>query len=230
LLRSEGGGQLAAQARLRPAGNGSGHPCRETPAKPAPHHRHSMKERINEMARLPLVDYQTASPEIQAAWDDLGKHNHDVTNMKATAVHSPVALHAILEWYALFDQVKPYLGERLAVLFCHAISRENACKLCWTFMRKEIIDGGEDPEKVQLDEREATIVEFGRQLAADPNRIGQPLFEKLQQYLTTTQIVELVTFGALMVVNNIFNSALQVDLDAHLGVYTIDPEQVLAQA
>jgi alkylhydroperoxidase family enzyme len=181
------------------------------------------------MTRLPLVDYQTASPDIQAAWDDLGKHNHSVTNMKATALHSPVALHAILEWYALFDQVKPYLGERLAVLFCHAISRENACLLCWTFMRKEIIDGAEDPEAVQLDEREETVVEFGRQLAANPNRIDDALFEKLQGYFTTTQIVELVTFGALMVVNNIFNSALQIDLDTHLGVYKIDPELVLAQ-
>jgi len=32
-----------------------------------------------------------------------------------------------------------------------------------------------------------------------------------------------------MVVNNIFNSALQIDLDTHLGVYKIDPELVLAQ-
>jgi hypothetical protein len=182
------------------------------------------------MARLPLVDYQTASPEIQAAWDDLGKHNHAVTNMKATALHSPVALNAILEWYKLFDQVKPYLGERLAVLFCHAISRENACKLCWTFMRKEIIDGGEDPESIGLDERETAVVDFGQQLAADPNGVSDELFAQLQKFFTAPQIVEITTFGALMIVNNVFNSALQVDLDAHLALYVIDPEHVLASA
>jgi hypothetical protein len=125
--------------------------------------------------------------------------------MKAVALHSPAATHAILEWYALFDAVKPYLGERLAILYCHAISRENACKLCWTFMRKEIIDGGEDPEAVSLDQREADVVELGRQL------------------------VEIVTFGALMVVNNIFNSALQVDLDGVLDGYELSPEQAAAR-
>ena len=181
------------------------------------------------MARIAQVEYATASPETQALWDEVSKE-HSISNMKATALHSAASTHAILEWYTLFDTVKPFLGERLAVLYCHAISRENACKLCWTFMRKEIIDGGEDPEQVQLDEREATVVEFGRQLAADPNRIGDKLFSRLQEFFTDAQIVDIVTFGALMVVNNIFNSALQVELDGHLDSYRINPEQLTAQS
>jgi hypothetical protein len=156
------------------------------------------------MGRIPQVEYATAPEEIRAAWDEVAKH-HVISNMKAVALHSPAATHAILEWYALLDAVKPYLGERLAILYCHAISRENACKLCWTFMRKEIIDGGEDPEAVSLDQREADVVELGRQL------------------------VEIVTFGALMVVNNIFNSALQVDLDGVLDGYELSPEQAAAR-
>ena len=164
------------------------------------------------MGRIPQVEYDTAPEEIRAAWDEVAKH-HSISNMKAAALHSPAATHAILEWYALFDAVKPYLGERLAIVYCHAISRENACKLCWTFMRKDIINGGEDPEALHLDEREADVAELGRQLAADPNRIGDELFGRLRRRFTDRQLVEIVTFGALMVVNNIFNSALQVELD-----------------
>jgi hypothetical protein len=43
------------------------------------------------------------------------------------------------------------------------------------------------------------------------------------------QLVEIVTFGALMVVNNIFNSALQVDLDGVLDGYELSPEQAAAR-
>ena len=180
------------------------------------------------MARVRQVEYASAPAETQALWDEVAKE-HSISNMKATALHSPAATHAILEWYARFDTVKPFLGERLAVLFCHAISRENACKLCWTFMRKEIIDGGEDPEQLPLNERETAVVEFGRQLAADPNRVSDKLFSKLHEFFTDAQIVDLVTFGALMVVNNIFNSVLEVELDDHLDSYRINPEQLTAQ-
>lgn len=179
------------------------------------------------MARIPQIEYDSADPQTRADWDALVASGHPVTNMKATLLHSPVALHAVLEWYALFDQVKPYLGERLAVLFCHAISKENACKLCTTFMRKEIIDSGEVPEALVLDNRDAVVVEFGRQLAEDPNGISDELFAALSEFFTPVQIVELTTFGAMMIVNNIFNSALLVALDDHLDSYAVHPEQVL---
>ena len=75
------------------------------------------------MARIPRIEYETATPEIKAEWDGLVENDHPVTNMKATLLHSPVALHASMDWYSLRDQVRPFLGARLTVLFCHAISR-----------------------------------------------------------------------------------------------------------
>ncbi|NTV65995.1 MAG: carboxymuconolactone decarboxylase family protein [Oscillochloris sp.] len=179
------------------------------------------------MSRIPLVRREDAPPEIQAEYDTIVREHRVVTNMKATLLHSPVALHAVLEWYTLFDRVKPLLGERLAILFCHAISRQNACELCLTFMRRDIIKGGEDPENLVLDERERAVVEFGRQLAADPNHVSDALYAQLTQYFDHTQIVDLTVFGALMIVNNIVNSALQVDLDESLNPYRIQPEQIL---
>lgn len=179
------------------------------------------------MARIPLVQPETAAPDIRAAHEDLVQE-HGITNMKATLLHSPVALRAVLEWYALFDQVKPYLGERLAVLFCDAISRKNACELCATFMHREIIKWGEDPFNLTLTEREQAVVELGRQIAADANGVSDGLYARLAQHFTPAQIVELTVFGALMIVNNVFNSALQVDLDASLDDYRIQPEQYFA--
>lgn len=179
------------------------------------------------MARVPLVRPDTATPELKAAYDELSKTHH-VSNMKAVALRSPEALRAILEWYALHKKVVPFLGERLAILFCDAISRRNRCELCATFMHREIVKWGEDPFDLKLDARDEAVIAFGRQLATDANAIPDELFAKLRTFLDAAQLVDLTTYGALMIVNNLFNSALQIELDDDLDDYKIDPEKYFA--
>jgi alkylhydroperoxidase family enzyme len=160
---------------------------------------------------------------VRAAHDELIKA-HLLTNMKATLLHSPVALNAVLEWYALFARVKPFLGERSAVIFCFAISRANACELCTTFTRRSLKGFGEDPENLVLEPRDQLLWDFGTQLAKNPNRVSDALHARLSEEFTPVQIVELTVFGALMIVNNVFNSALRIDVDESLSPYRIDPE------
>jgi len=179
------------------------------------------------MSRIPFVDPATASPEVKATYEEVSQH-HSISNMKATLLHSPTATYAVLEWYKLFDVVKPYLGERLAILFCDGISRVNHCELCATFMHREIVQWGEDPFNLKLDEREQVVVEFGRQLAKDANGVSDELFAKLKKYFTDAQLVEITVFGTLMIVNNLYNSALQVPLDTSLDNFKIDPEKYFA--
>ncbi len=176
------------------------------------------------MPRILPVNPETAPPDLKTEYETIVREHGIVTNMKATLLHSPVALHAVLQWYTLFERVKPVLGERLAVLFCHAISHENRCELCFTFMRRAIINGGEDPEHLTLDDSEQAVVDFGRQLARDPNRIPDTLYRRLAARFSPAEIVDLTVFGALMIVNNVVNSALQVDVDTALDAYRIQPE------
>ncbi len=180
------------------------------------------------MGRIPLIRYENASPEIKAEYDKVVKEHGVVSNMKATLLHSPTASRAVLEWYSLYAKVKPVIGERRAILFCDAISRENACKLCATFMNRAIVKGGETPGQLKLDDKDQAVIAYGRQLAANPNRVSDTLFKKLQEFLTSEQIVDLTVFGALMIVNNVFNSALQVELDESLDSFQIQPEIAFA--
>src|ERR1700733_10565416 len=110
-----------------------------------------------------------------------------VTNMKRTLPPSPVALRVLLEWYALRDEVQPFLGERLTVLFAHAVSVQSDCLICSTFFRRLIVDADEDPDALALDPWEQTIVEFGRQLARDANGVSDELFARLAARLTAEQ-------------------------------------------
>ena len=173
------------------------------------------------MARItPLEDSEAeARPDCRAALAEIRAAHGRVTNMKRTLARSPVALRALMTWYDLRHQVVPFLGERLTVLFAHAISAGTDCLVCSTFFRRLLIEGGEDPEKLRLDEFEQTIVAFGRQLAADPHRVSNEVFERLAARLRPDEIVTLTAFGGLMVATNLFNNALEVDLDDYLQPY-----------
>lgn len=176
------------------------------------------------MARIAPVTQVSASTAQRAVWDETVAAHGVVTNMKATLLHSPVALRAVLEWYPLFDRVRPFLGERGAVLFCNAISRANRCELCSLYMRRAIVGWGEDPDHLVLDERTQAVVDFGRQLALDANDVSDELFARLKAHFSAAEIVELTAFGALMIVNNLVNSALKVDVDPSLDPYKVAPE------
>lgn len=171
------------------------------------------------MARIAPLDDTSAPPEsveLAAAHAATGGR---MTNMKWTLAHSPVALDALLQWYPLHDQVAPVLGERRTWLFCHAISTQSDCLICSTFFRRLLIDAGEDPSDLQLDEFDAVIVDLGRRLAADPHTVDDKLHAALGKRLTAPQIVTLIAFGAIMVATNVFNDAMGVELDDYLERY-----------
>jgi alkylhydroperoxidase family enzyme len=142
-----------------------------------------------------------------------------LTNMKRTLARSPVALRSLMTWYDLREEVLAFLGERLTTLFAHAVSVRTECLICSTFFRRILIDAGEDPDRLRLDDREQTVVDYGQQLAADPNGVTDELYDRLARALRPEQIVSLTAFGGLMVATNLFNNALRVDLDEYLAGY-----------
>jgi alkylhydroperoxidase family enzyme len=171
------------------------------------------------MPRIRPVDPEDATPEQRAAYDDGVARYGRVTNMKATLLHSMPAFHALMEWYTLRDVVRPFLGDRLATLFSHAISTENDCLICSTFFRRILIDSGENPDELRLDARERVVVDFGRCLSKPFARVPDELYSRLAAEFSEEQIVALTAFGAMMVATNVLNNALDIDLDGYLEPY-----------
>ncbi len=163
---------------------------------------------------------EAAAPEAsRASADAHAATGGRMTNMKWTLAHSPAALEALLQWYPLYDEVVPLLGERRTTLFCHAISVQNDCLICSTFFRRILVDGGEDPDALPLDELDELIVDFGRRLATDPHAIERELRARLDAHFGEAEIVLLTAFGAIMVATNVVNDALGVPLDGYLEPY-----------
>jgi alkylhydroperoxidase family enzyme len=171
------------------------------------------------MSRIAPLDPEAAPPDARAAAEVHVRTHARMTNMKRTLLHSLPAFNALMEWYPLRDTVQPFLGERLTTLLAHAISAETDCLICSTFFRRMMIQTGENPERLKLDEREAAVIEFGRALAVSPFKVSDEVYQKLARHFEPVQIVALTAFGALMVATNVVNNALDVDLDEYLQPY-----------
>ncbi len=168
------------------------------------------------MARIEPLSLEDTERHWQA-------HYGRVTNMKRTLAHVPGALHAYMEWYPLRDRAAGFLGERATNIYVHAISSATDCLICSTFFRRLLIDAGEDPDQLVLDEREELLVALARALTAGVHRIPGPLYARLGQLFSPEQLVHLIAFGGLMIATNVFNNALEVDLDDDLQPYRKEP-------
>ena len=62
-------------------------------------------------------------------------------------------------------------------------------------------------------------MEFGRSLSTQSSRVSDDVYARLAAEFTAEQIVALTAFGAMMVATNVFNNALDVDLDEYLEGY-----------
>ena len=88
------------------------------------------------MPYIPMTDYDSAPPEVRAEYDDqIAKHGR-ITNMKRTLLQHVPSFRAYMEWYTLYDELKPVIGDRALSLFSYAISNGNHCLICSTFFRK----------------------------------------------------------------------------------------------
>lgn len=173
------------------------------------------------MARIDPIEYDGAPADAREAHDEHERQHGRMTNMKRTLLHSLPAFHALMEWYTLRDTVRPFLGNRATTLFSHAISAETDCLICSTFFRRILIDAGEDPDELTLDERERLLVDFGRQLAKDPKGVSDDLYARLTRQFSAAEIVALTAFGCIMLATNVFNDVLHVDLDGYLEPYRV---------
>ena len=165
----------------------------------------------------PVTSYTPEMQEAAAAHVATGAR---MTNMKRTLAYDRVAFDALMTWYPLFDKISEFLGRRRAELLSHAISVQKDCLVCSTYFRRHLIERGDDPDNLALDDEDELMIEFGRQFADDPHLIDDELYGRLNARYDDRQIVLLMAFSALMVATNAFNDALQVPLDAVLEGYT----------
>ena len=97
------------------------------------------------MPYVPMTEYETASEEVRREYDDqIDKHGR-ITNMKRTLLHNVPSFKAYMEWYTLYDELQPVLGDRALSILSYAVSSGNDCLICGSFFKKILEDGGDAP-------------------------------------------------------------------------------------
>ena len=171
------------------------------------------------MQLIPMTDYETASAEVKAEYDDQIQKHGRITNMKRTLLHDVQSFKTYMDWYTLYDELKPTFGDRALTIFSHAISTGNDCLICGTFFRKILIDAGEDPANLTLNETEQLLLDFGLQITKNPHTIDKAIYEKLRERYNDRQLVQLIAFAGIMYATNLFNTVAKVPLDDVLYSY-----------
>ena len=74
---------------------------------------------------IPMTDYETASDAVKREYDDqIAKHGR-ITNMKRTMLHDVQTFKTYMDWYTMYDALKPVFGDRALSIFSYAISTGN---------------------------------------------------------------------------------------------------------
>ena len=171
------------------------------------------------MSFIPMTEYESADEAVRREYDDqIAKHGR-ITNMKRTLLHDVQSFKTYMDWYTLYDELRPTFGDRALQIFSYAISTGNDCLICGLFFRKILVDAGEDPENLQLDETEQLLLDFGVQITKHPHSIDSAIYDKLREKYSDTVLVQLIAFAGIMYATNLFNTVAKVPLDEVLYSY-----------
>ena len=172
------------------------------------------------MARIEPLSTKEISPDLKIAFErHVQEYGGRITNMKATLGHSLIAFETYMQWYPLYTEVEKILGKRMASLYAHSISCAADCPLCSTFFRKIIIDSGETPEKLELNELEKDVLNFGSGIAKHKGNIADHLYNKVAVNHKESEMIILVAFAGIMIATNIFNNVIETEIDEYLSAY-----------
>ena len=171
------------------------------------------------MARIPMIEYGNASKEALEQFNDQVNRRGRITNTQKMLLNSLPAFHAMMGWHTLRDASEEFMSGQEINLFCHAISKQNACLICSLYFGQFISSLGINPDNYEPTGRERALIDYGRQCAENPHGISDDIFEALKEHFNDEQIVLITAFAGLMIATNLINTALKVIPDEYLGMF-----------
>ena len=172
------------------------------------------------MTFLPISPPESLKPDARAAADRLtSARGEQLTNVQAALLGNVPSFAAYAQWYSLWDEIAPWIGERALSLFSYAISDENGCEGSALYFRKRLSDAGDDPDNPQVTEAEQLLIDWGRLIAGNPHGIPQVFYDRLEATFSPERRVTLLAFAGLTVAANLLSTVGKVPLDDGLSGY-----------
>jgi hypothetical protein len=152
------------------------------------------------MAFLALHSDDELTPDAAAAAREfLASHPGPLSNLDRVLLGSASVFTSYTAWFALRDELIPFLGERAVNLFCFAISDGYPAPYPTTFFRRELELNGDDPLDPQVTEAERLLIDWGRALGAGAASVPAELAQAVEQTFQPKLRLLLSSFAGLMV-------------------------------
>ena len=152
------------------------------------------------MAFLALNSDDELTPDAAAAAREfLATHPGPLSNLDRVLLGSASVFTSYTSWFALRDELIPFLGERAVNLFCFAISDGYPAPYPTTFFRRELELNGDDPLDPQVTEAERLLIDWGRALGAGAASTPEALRDAVEQTFQPKLRLLLTAFAGLMV-------------------------------
>lgn len=110
---------------------------------------------------------------------------------------------AFLSWYALKDDVEPYIGERAVSLFCYAVSEAAGGAGPAQHFRRILVDSGDDPDDPVVTETEQLLLHWGRLIATTPHAIPADVAARVEAAFSPALRMLLVAFAGQVIAMNL---------------------------
>lgn len=164
------------------------------------------------MGRISLVSYEQADDKVRKVMDDHTARGYRITNMKKTLLHSVTSFRSLEDgFYDLQEALVEFLGQQAVEIFGYAISSNDDCIVCSAYFQKILTDRGIDFETFAFTETESLLIEFAKAMVNQKGHVPSEVLDELQKHFNEQQMVEITSFAAMLVANNFFNNALQVE-------------------
>ncbi|GAB3407857.1 hypothetical protein GCM10027515_24350 [Schumannella luteola] len=130
---------------------------------------------------------------------------------RALLGHLP-SFDAYTQWYALRDELVPYIGERALALFGYAITDALDSLHGTAWFRRQLVEGGGDPDSAEVTETERVLLDWGRRIGADANGIPDEVADLIQAKFSPGLRLMLVAFAGQTVAAAVFAAVGRVPL------------------
>lgn len=150
------------------------------------------------MAFLPLPGDDELSPESAAALAAFQvDHPGPISNLDRALLGSAPVFQAYLGWFAVRDEVVPYIGERAVDIFSLAISRAARAPYPVAFFEGGLRERGDDPAEPVVTEAEGLLIEWGTAIGGGGD-IPAELTARVEDTFQPKLRLALVAFAGLM--------------------------------
>ena len=173
------------------------------------------------MARVRDINIEEVSEEIKPIYRDFLTNYGPFANQAKVFAHRPIIFKHIMSM--LLEIAKnPIIEKRYLEIAIVAVSAINKCDYCVAHHAPNLISIGLSRETVEnildkdcydLNELDLLVRDYAVQITIDHNKVSDSQFQKLRNYFSEEQMVELTFRITLCTFFNKFNDVMQLEME-----------------